>query len=64
MMSMKPSANGWPACMVQAHIEQVSSAVPPSRSRRIRRQSERRAWISLLTIIASLLVCGAWLGWQ
>ncbi|MCR6496190.1 hypothetical protein LJB71_08170 [Thermomonas sp. S9] len=60
-MSTKPSANGWPVCMVQAHIDITTAAVPSSRSRR---KSERRAWISLLTIIASLLVCGAWLGWQ
>lgn len=63
-MSMKPSANGWPVCMVQAHIDQVSSAVPPSRGRRSRRKSERRAWMSLFTIVASLVAIAAWVAAQ
>lgn len=58
-MSTKPSANGWPACMVQAHIDITTAAVPISRRRR---NIERRAWISqaliLLAVIAAAIAWG------
>lgn len=56
-MSIKESANGWPACMVQAHIDITTAAVPSKRSRR---RSERRAWLSLAVIIVVLGALVAW----
>lgn len=57
-MSTKPSANGWPVCMVQAHIDMTTAAV----TRRSRRKSERRAWAAFGLILASLAAIAAVLG--
>ncbi|HEY1035518.1 MAG TPA: hypothetical protein VGE09_11115 [Pseudoxanthomonas sp.] len=55
-MSTKESANGWPACMVQAHIEDTTAAC----ARRRYRKAERRAWLTLALFVAGVAACVAW----
>lgn len=55
-MIPRETANGWPSAMVLSHIDDTTRAV----TRRSRRKSERRAWLSLVLIVATLAACIAW----
>lgn len=58
-MIPRETANGWPSAMILSHIDDTTRAVT-RRSRRSRRKSERRAWLSLVLIVATLAACIAW----
>lgn len=60
-MSLKESANGWPASMVVSHIDIVTAAVPATRQRRRRRRisalQDAVLATAVIAAVASLLWC-------